>query len=367
MAGIDNPISHLVPCPEELEMAHHETAEARRRGFTLIELLVVIAIIAVLIALLLPAVQAAREAARRAQCTNNLKQIALAVLNYESSIGAYPPAMLCNGGNIGYSSLVRICPYLEQNALYNATNFSVAFFDPSNWTIPGVALSAFFCPSDPSGFQTNAGLEFGPPPFQEAHTHYSGCVGPWNAFNLVANQFGQLSTDPQLNRYVLGAIIPGGGVTIASVTDGTSNTIMYSENGQGVFTTTTQGYIHPWSGGDPNSLSLEARFQPNWARHYSDTDRRPVEQALTTWAVLDAISFHPGGVNAGFCDGSVHFLKDTISSWVIPPPQFNGIPVGTSLASPSYYGLVVSPGATLGVYQALATRNGSEVISSDQY
>ena len=347
-------------------MVHDETRNARRRGFTLIELLVVIAIIAVLIALLLPAVQSAREAARRAQCTNNLKQIALGALNYESSNTTYPPAMLCNGGNIGYSSLVRICPYLEQNPIYNATNFSVAFFDPSNWTIPGAGFSTLFCPSDPSAFQSNA-LEFGPPTFKEFHTHYSGCVGPWNAFNLVANQVGQLNTDPRLPGYALGAIIPGGNVTIASVTDGTSNTIMYSENGQGVFSTTTQGYIHPWSGGDPNSLSLEARFQPNWARRYSDPANDPGNSALTTWAVLDAMSFHPGGINAAFCDGSVHFLKDTIDSWVIPPPQVNGLPAGTSLATPSYYGLVVSQGAKIGVYQALSTRNGGEVISSDQY
>jgi prepilin-type N-terminal cleavage/methylation domain-containing protein len=349
-------------------MISDDTPSPRRRGrgFTLIELVVVIAIIAVLIALLLPAVQSAREAARRAQCTNNLKQIVLASLNYESSNGSLPPAMLCNGGNIGYSSLVRLCPFLEQGPIYNATNFSVAFWEPSNWTIPGAGLSVFFCPSDPSAFQSNT-LEFGPPTFRECHTHYSGVVGPWNAFNLYTSQIGQLYTDPQLPQYARGAIIAGGNITIASITDGTSNTMMYSENGQGLFSSVTQGYIHPWSGGDPNSLSLEARFQPNWARHYSDPVNDPGNSALSMWAVLDAISFHLGGVNAGFCDGSVHFLKDTINSWVVPAPQVNGIPVGTSPASPSYYGLMLLPGARMGVYQALATRNGGEVISSDQY
>ena len=141
--------------------------------------------------LLLPAVQSAREAARRAQCTNNLKQIALGAVNYESSNSCLPPAMLCNGGNIGFSSFVRICPFIEQAPIFNATNFSLAFFMPANWSTPGVAISTFFCPSDPSAFIGNP-LEFGPPTFQEFHTHYSGNVGPWNAFNLIPNSIGPL-------------------------------------------------------------------------------------------------------------------------------------------------------------------------------
>ncbi len=351
-------------------MDHANASRTRHRAFTLIELLVVIAIIAALISLLLPAVQSAREAARRMQCTNNLKQIALAAMSYESSSGSLPPAMLCNGGNIGYTSLLRICPYMEQTAVYNATNFSLPFFMPDNWTVPGVGISVFFCPSDPSAGVSNP-LEFGPPSFQEFHSHYSGNAGPWNAFNLVYNPsaggFGSLDTDPQLASFAKGPIVAGGKVTLASITDGTSNTIMYSENGHGVFSTATQGYIHTWSGADPTSTSLEARFQPNWGRHYSDPMNDPGNAALTTWAILDAMSFHPGGVNVAMCDGSVRFLRDSIDSWAIPSPQVNGIPNGTSLASPSYYGLVLNPGARVGVYQALATRNGGEIIGGDQY
>src|SRR5437660_956686 len=136
-----------------------------RSGFTLIELLVVIAIIAVLIALLLPAVQSAREAARRAQCTNNLKQIGLAIHNYISSMEALPPSGSSHStsGLTGYHEPVanpfgmkpRILPYMEQTAVYNSINFSVdpewGFTDgwePANITAKATRIGAFLCPSD---------------------------------------------------------------------------------------------------------------------------------------------------------------------------------------------------------------------------
>ena len=138
--------------------------KARTRGFTLIELLVVIAIIAVLIALLLPAVQSAREAARRAQCTNNLKQIGLAVHNYHSTNDALPPSGSSHffGGYIrgGFSCKTRILPYMEQTQVFNAINFALdpewsngygvddGGWERTNVTAKSVRIDAFLCPSD---------------------------------------------------------------------------------------------------------------------------------------------------------------------------------------------------------------------------
>ncbi len=126
----------------------------RVRGFTLIELMVVIAVIAILIALLLPAVQQAREAARRADCKNRLKQLGLAIFNYESSLNCFPPTALINrhpsGGN--WTSYVgphtRILPYIEHNTLYNALNIDTTFGDPSNRATVGRVISLFLCPSE---------------------------------------------------------------------------------------------------------------------------------------------------------------------------------------------------------------------------
>ncbi len=364
------------------------------RAFTLIELLVVIAIIAVLIALLLPAVQSAREAARRAQCLNNLKQLALAAANYESSNLVYPPSNIYqNTGNsqFGFSHWVAMSNYLEQSNIYNNTNFSIPW-TAANITVGSISLSVLSCPSDPSLGQkvtmstmigtSPAGAVYFPYPWTippqfasvtPGYTFYSGNSGPWNANGFFINfSNGTVGADPNLGTYELGVICDQGKVSIASITDGTSNTMIFSENGHGFFSKQYQYAADDnfWNDGDPGINLYEARFPPNMYKKYQ-TPATP-----SYWFTNNAMSFHPGGVNVSFCDGSVRFIKDTIDSWVITDPV-NGLALGsTQIASPaptasgvaaSYYGLTLAPGAYMGVWQKLSTRNGGEVISSDTY
>jgi prepilin-type N-terminal cleavage/methylation domain-containing protein len=155
-----------------LSVTARRTAAAR--GFTLIELLVVIAIIAVLIGLLLPAVQSARESARRTQCTNNLKQLALALANYEDTNGCFPPGF-CGQAYAGdfedaAGHLVPLTQFLEQSGIYNAMNFNLPMYCSENTTVRAASISTLWCPSDggtvgyrytyPAGYGASVGFTY---------------------------------------------------------------------------------------------------------------------------------------------------------------------------------------------------------------
>jgi prepilin-type N-terminal cleavage/methylation domain-containing protein/prepilin-type processing-associated H-X9-DG protein len=221
----------------------HRESRGRAAGFTLIELLVVIAIIAVLIALLLPAVQAAREAARRAQCSNNLKQIGLALHNYHSGTNSFPPGG-CNTGNVetigstgawgNWSAFSMMLPYLEQQPIFNGCNFSIAnqgygsgTDGAINSTATRTTINAFLCPSSPRLNGGNWSTYYGAP---YPNTNYFASVGS-SLCQYGGNPAGVNFTDNNGNSAAPNGVFEvfGPSFSVRDITDGTSNTIAFGE------------------------------------------------------------------------------------------------------------------------------------------
>ena len=349
----------------------HSPARSRcLRGFTLIELLVVIAIIGVLIALLLPAVQSAREAARRAQCANNLKQLGLASANYESSNGVFPLGcyMMPNPGdpNSGpcsgqyeHSILIRLLPFVEQSTLYNAFNTNIHFSFPDNGTVQATGLKALWCPSDPSVSQ----IDYSIFAYGMRFTSYKGNAGTWFSPGRYA--------DPSCSDYNFGTqISQANGIfnfysrtTIAAITDGTTNTALMAEFAYGKLSRADRICWAWWDSGNYSDTMYSSSYPLNPFNNGSYVSNgAAITSDIHTSA---ASSFHPGGANFAFCDGSVRFIKDSIQQ---NPQTANS---GSVQAFASNF--VVTPGniytviGPMSVYQALSTRNGGEIISSDAY
>jgi prepilin-type N-terminal cleavage/methylation domain-containing protein/prepilin-type processing-associated H-X9-DG protein len=326
--------------------------EIGRVGFTLIELLVVISIIGVLIALLLPAVQAAREAARRIQCTNNLKQLGLALHNYEGQYEGYPLGTInaawpsdasIPSGNYRWGTLAFLTPFLEQTNVYNSLNFSYPIYGPASTTPPSqvypanltpvnVMISVFLCPSDRAtrlstadGFVGGTGRQFSP-------TNYHFCCGSGanGGDTTIADGVFQINV---MTRQ-------------AQITDGLSNTAFGSESllGPGVARSFAPGSIaiNPdtlysqvgWQGSPSATVNETACLSPtsigplrmfNWVdgslvlglyNHYYPPNHRQPDCMITfnsiSYGWKAPRSFHPGGANVLFGDGSTRFIKNTI-------------------------------------------------------
>jgi prepilin-type processing-associated H-X9-DG protein len=341
--------------------------------------------------LLLPAVQSAREAARRAQCVNNLKQIGLGVHNYISANDVFPWGcyrMHHQGDPTGYpytsgGSFIPLLPQMEQGQVFNAINFNYNIFSASNTTVVATSLNYLHCPSDPSIEQRvpiPGGILPAPdnPPAVMCYSSYGGCAG-WffqlprftvdpGIFQTRINQQNGviIYIGYESNLFVQGTVYPSqncGPVRLAAVTDGTSNTFMYSERAHGMLSAQDQICWNWWCSGNFGDTSFCTMYPINPFKKTSLDSTIGNAGGGADDFVTAASSFHPGGANFVFCDGSVKFIKDSIDTWAIAPTTH--FPVGITLDANNVY--QIAPGLKVGVYQALGSRSGGEVISADAY
>lgn len=341
----------------------------RYRGFTLVELLVVIAIIGILVGLLLPAVQAAREAARRMQCSNNLKQLALAVHLHHDAHKKFPYGILRNDGNfphpdlnkVGtpnpwnrrYPLMFQLLPFIEQTALYNKYdqfNFNNNRKDPAtlgpdwvgNYFLKDV-VATMVCPSNPGG-NWNEPVSQSSPPQIYFRTHYYGCAGT-RAYPRIATDGRPSLFNPFAPTVANPA--PGGALSdglftrckrygLAEASDGTSNTVMLGErqffdpvfDSSPIVDDRIRDWGWVWFGGEGDanlgtSVPINFRLPANFDTLGGTTQQLMFDDRINAFG-----SMHTGGANFGFADGSIQFISQAAS------------PV---------------------VFRALGTRSGSEV------
>lgn len=304
-----------------------------RRAFTLIELLVVIAIIGVLVALLLPAVQAAREAARRMQCRNNLKQIGLALHNYESTYKAFPPVSVMPRDRTSqpWSAHVRLLDFIEQPAVAGLVNWETDLEYTSRPDVASIRIPTYLCPSEPNDrARPTATITHYP-------LNYGFNEGTWFVYDPPSGSGGD------------GAFVPNLAVRAADITDGLSNTLAAAEVKAfqanlwdsmlpatlGVAPPTTPADLAPfyggtldenghteWVEGDVRETGVTTTFTPNTRVTYNAggfthdidfTSMRDGESIeLPTYAAITARSYHSGLVNGLLMDGSVRSITNSI-------------------------------------------------------
>lgn len=312
----------------------------KRNGFTLVELLVVIAIIGVLVGLLLPAVQSAREAARRMQCSNNLKQIALACHNYESAFKKFPPSAIVDlnvsttANNEAWGVHGRILNYLEQANLRDLVDLSVGW--DSQPAIDGVKVPVFSCPSDPGSDQVRTFSDGRPSLYP---TTYGFNFGTWFVY------------DPTTRKGGDGMFFPDSFLGFRDCLDGTSHTLLvgevkawtpYTRNGGPVTTAipSTQAEAEAivasgaqfkntghteWPDGRVHHTGFTTTLTPNTKVHYTTGGQTYEEMDFNSWqegkngsagqptyAMITSRSYHTGLVQVALLDGSVRSVSDSV-------------------------------------------------------
>jgi prepilin-type N-terminal cleavage/methylation domain-containing protein/prepilin-type processing-associated H-X9-DG protein len=349
---------------------HH----TRRRAFTLVELIVVLAILGLLLSLVLPAVQDAREAARRLACTNNLKQLGIALHNYHQAVGALPighmqlydrryagPNPPCTARAGEKSILVMVLPYLEQSTLYNSVNSDLTIYGFENRTIFAVGVASFVCPSDtdaggPRGMDSSqlVGLGLATPGelLKGDFTSYAGCFGSLAVVDFP-NPANQCAVPGQVWEQANGCFNDRSPMNYSMISDGLSNTILAAERSCTTLRddrgpSTKFGWYFSNTLGD---TLYTAMLPPNVYRK---------EEGIIKPAA--ASSFHPGGLNVLMGDGTVRFIKETIQSWPVDLSTI-GAPAGARLNRGGWWDNLPSPG----IWQRLSTRAGGEVVSSDSF
>jgi prepilin-type N-terminal cleavage/methylation domain-containing protein/prepilin-type processing-associated H-X9-DG protein len=302
----------------------HTSARQRFSGFTLIELLVVIAIIGILIGLLLPAVQKVREAANRVRCQNNLKQLGLALHNYHGTVGQLPPGAVW--GSSLYSApringIVHLFPYLEADNVYRQITFPTASSGQywasvaSNQPPMQAVLKVFYCSSDSNNTTPGLALAWSGYPCQR--TNYMCFMGQteWDGFPSL----------PPSN--VRSAFAANWGARFEDIVDGTSNTMLMGETLTGPTQSSDKATL--WSDYSAGTVSIQTQLTPNssapdqlWGTTCCPTCNQPQQNlpcvVNNSWNnYCAARSYHAGGVNVLFGDGSVHFIGNTvdINTW----------------------------------------------------